>query len=493
MKKSFYFTLSAIMITFALCISLTIATYYYVKTHQATVDHEQNVLEEHINQLLFALETSEKVIYHFGNDIAEQMQKVSISLNGMYEGNPSFAEWDFTHLSEQFNMDIYIIDELNTIRFSNLEHEIGLDFNSCCSTLAQILEQRRLSNQFFHDGLEVEQATGELKKYSYMSTYDHKYLIQLGIYWKNSGFYNEFQFDNVANTLINDRISAIRLLNISGKPLSNSQSSYTLLPENKKALKQALSTNERFAYESKNDDSDITFLYVPHTSSYDDGYTKNKVIEIVYDKSLLNKQLQAHTNTFILQICFILFFTILLALIITQLFSRPIFLAFHDPLTKLGNRAYLHEYVNKFVLKEKPFTIIIFDIDNFKMVNDVYGHSSGDEVVKQTASLIFETSRSHGYAFRFGGDEFVSVITGQNEDLTLQIVKTIVDKFKLEISTLYPKKLTPLSLSIGIAYSNKHDKHLEDVLNAADKALYEAKKAGKNQYRTCNKEREVPL
>lgn len=481
MKKNLYVSLAAIMIAFALCLSLTLSTYYYIKVKRTIIAHEQDITNEKIEQLLFALETSDKVIYHFGNSMALRMENNSLALNTLYEQQPSFSKWDFNELSKQYKMDIYIINEHNVIEYSSVRDDIGLDFNSCCSTLAKILDERRNSGQFYHDGLDVEQSTGELKKYSYMSTSDRKYLIQLGIYWKVSGFYNDFEFDHVADQLVDDRIKSIRLFNSSGLSLSAAHSDYVLAPENKHAFKEAIQTITTVELKTKDDHASLSYFYVPYQSTYDLGVTNKKVIEVTYNNMMLNKQLSTLTKHFFIQILFILIVTIILAILIANKISKPIFLAFHDPLTKLGNRTYLHDYAKKQFLKNKSFALIIVDIDNFKMVNDRYGHTSGDKVLKLAARLNDKYIHANGYAFRYGGDEFVAVINTDNKNEVMKLAELISEEFKLGIAPLFPNEQLNLSLSIGIAFSNHYDKHLDDLLNKADKALYMAKNNGKDQ------------
>src|SRR5690606_18512536 len=122
-------------------------------------------------------QTIEKAYYLFGKEISSQMEASSRYLIGLYQRNPSFDEWNFTALKNMLGFDIYIINEQNVITHSSYPEDIGLDFNVCCPKLSQTITERRNSGEFFADGIDIEQTSGNIKKYSYMATPDKKYTI----------------------------------------------------------------------------------------------------------------------------------------------------------------------------------------------------------------------------------------------------------------------------------------------------------------------------
>jgi len=148
-----------------------------------------------------------------------------------------------------------------------------------------------------------------------------------------------------------------------------------------------------------------------------------------------------------------------------------------DELTQAYNRKFLNKYINTFFNKKICF--IIIDIDNFKQINDKYGHLIGDSVLKELSALIKNNLRKEDYFFRWGGEEFL-IIPNRVDD-----VKT-AEKIALHIKENIQKTafsgIEKLTCSFGVACG--HIKNLEDIntlFDHADKALYEAKKAGKNQ------------
>lgn len=157
-------------------------------------------------------------------------------------------------------------------------------------------------------------------------------------------------------------------------------------------------------------------------------------------------------------------------------------LAFYDQLTGLSNRFSLYkEYLNRVGNPEESFTLMFFDLDGFKRINDLYGHSSGDDMLKQVGErLTGNLLHTGSQLYRIGGDEFVLLspttgrpeVIGQIEKVMEAIQKVFVlDKVKTTIST-----------SIGISFYPANAGTLDDLLQYADTAMYAAKKNGKNTY-----------
>ena len=153
-------------------------------------------------------------------------------------------------------------------------------------------------------------------------------------------------------------------------------------------------------------------------------------------------------------------------------------IAHHDYLTGLATRWYLHEYFQNNE-NEENLTCIYFDLDNFKEVNDTYGHQTGDRVLASTAEIM-QRSCSDGFAARMGGDEFMVVLTGGRTALEVEArVMALMEKLGEYYSNIPTMK--NLSVSAGIAQRlNGEDKSIDTLISESDTALYDAKKAGKN-------------
>ena len=149
-----------------------------------------------------------------------------------------------------------------------------------------------------------------------------------------------------------------------------------------------------------------------------------------------------------------------------------------DPLTNVYNRKIFESEVREFMTSEKDRkgTLIILDLDDFKKVNDQFGHLTGDELLKSLAEILRSTFRSHDLIGRLGGDEFLVFV----KDVT---DKEILDRRMTQLfERLRSANSAPLSCSAGISLIEGKDFDYKEELRKADKALYESKKKGKNQY-----------
>lgn len=151
-----------------------------------------------------------------------------------------------------------------------------------------------------------------------------------------------------------------------------------------------------------------------------------------------------------------------------------------DALTGLYNRMYLNEVLLESSVSLADYgAMLMIDMDNFKFINDTYGHLVGDQVLREIASIIQKTiSPENDLAFRFGGDEFL-VLLRQEEgamETAQEIIRTVNE---LAIGSLVEQGTTA-SVSIGITKSSDHYS-FEQIIGFADRALLRSKKSGKNQ------------
>ncbi|WP_263833109.1 putative bifunctional diguanylate cyclase/phosphodiesterase [Sulfurospirillum oryzae] len=152
--------------------------------------------------------------------------------------------------------------------------------------------------------------------------------------------------------------------------------------------------------------------------------------------------------------------------------KEMLFLALNDPLTKLPNRAYLKQELEKRLLEEQALAFIFLDLDRFKTINDMYGHTLGDKVIQAVAERFKSRLRETDFLARVGGDEFVILTNGHLH------VEALCEKLveSLDIPIAVAKEHFKLSVSMGVACCPQDGKSFESLFKNADTAMYEAKK-----------------
>ena len=165
--------------------------------------------------------------------------------------------------------------------------------------------------------------------------------------------------------------------------------------------------------------------------------------------------------------------------------ARFEFLAFHDSLTELPNRGLLIDRVSQALARAKrhndAVSVVFFDIDNFKDVNDTLGHAAGDAVLKQVARRITGVLREHDTLARLGGDEFAVCLESPN---AVQVSQLFVERAREVLSPTFNLDVglsVEVNASFGIAHSNLDVTDATMLLQRADIAMYESKRDGKNR------------
>ena len=155
-----------------------------------------------------------------------------------------------------------------------------------------------------------------------------------------------------------------------------------------------------------------------------------------------------------------------------------------DALTGMHNRRWLDlqlpRLISRHVRNEKPLSVIMFDVDHFKLFNDKYGHDAGDDVLIHVARTTLFSLRPTDLSARFGGEEFVVMLAGVNLELAWIVAERLRKSIESDfVTTEDGMKLPSVTVSLGIAESRTADT-AESLLKRADIAMYKAKESGRN-------------
>lgn len=221
--------------------------------------------------------------------------------------------------------------------------------------------------------------------------------------------------------------------------------------------------------------------------SYEIEKKEREIDLISREKDVEKKQKKYLTLAFILATGLILLLGIVLRLkiktnkILEEAKKKEEELARMDPLTSLANRRYAYEKImeeiNRYERTGVPFSVVLMDIDQFKQINDKYGHKGGDMVLENIAQVLMNSKRSLDVAIRWGGEEFMLLLPNTKLEGALKVAEKLRDIISgNEID--YKGKIIKITATFGVA---QFAGDLENCLKKADEALYEGKSLGRNR------------
>jgi diguanylate cyclase (GGDEF)-like protein/putative nucleotidyltransferase with HDIG domain len=149
----------------------------------------------------------------------------------------------------------------------------------------------------------------------------------------------------------------------------------------------------------------------------------------------------------------------------------------HDSLTGLLGHRVFHEVLETQIAAGLRFSILLFDIDDFKEVNDLHGHQAGDRTLCLVSEALRRGTRSGDTVFRIGGEEFCALLPGLGE----QDASVVADGLRQRVAAIVSKLPNPVTVSVGVASFPAHGRRRDELLAAADVAMYASKRGGKNR------------
>mgnify|MGYP001048270598 FL=1 len=173
----------------------------------------------------------------------------------------------------------------------------------------------------------------------------------------------------------------------------------------------------------------------------------------------------------------------IIALIIAWLLGRKydetFFLSMKDPLTGLNNRRYVHFIFPKFIKtaqrKKKKLVVFVYDVDEFKQINDHYGHEYGDQILLSVSKVLESDITKHDVIARWGGDEFLGLSLFSD----LHEIKARIDSLQSKLKELAKSFEKKISVSVGYSVYGEDGKRLHDLIEKADQNMYRNKHSRK--------------
>ncbi|MBU3911700.1 MAG: sensor domain-containing diguanylate cyclase [Candidatus Omnitrophica bacterium] len=163
----------------------------------------------------------------------------------------------------------------------------------------------------------------------------------------------------------------------------------------------------------------------------------------------------------------------------SRLYERTVLLSNSDSLTGMWHHGYfqylLSEEIKKTSREKQFFTLLMLDIDNFKDFNDTYGHQSGDAILRRISAILNDASRKIDTIARYGGEEFAIILPYTRKEEALVLAE------RLRRSVEENQEIKNITISIGVASFPEDGQNKETLISKADRALYEAKRTGKNK------------
>jgi diguanylate cyclase (GGDEF)-like protein len=161
-------------------------------------------------------------------------------------------------------------------------------------------------------------------------------------------------------------------------------------------------------------------------------------------------------------------------------------LSVRDPLTNLFNRRYLQESLDREIgrckRRKMPLSMMVFDIDHFKALNDEHGHPAGDAVLIAFSKLLLQSTRDEDIACRLGGEEFILILPEMEQSIAERRAQEMLDAVRNLELMFDGKKISGITVSAGIAAFPAHGINGEQLIARSDSALYLAKNKGRDQY-----------
>jgi len=481
-----------IIIVLLALIMIYIFSTQYINIKEVVEDKyqiQQQLVEKNIMQTVNYINDAYKIVEQ---QLNQEMREHSEVMVDKYQQNQDVMNWNLEELQQQFSgYDIYIVDQDLEIIKTTYQEDLGLDF-SRFGSFATVLRQRMAGSEFEVDRIDLSTQTGEIKKYSYMPSPDNQYLFELSVSIEDQ--YPSFQSLNLFKdaTALTEEYAIVEDISFySVEPLEhqvaklrNSKKPYLNpdVPEFEEELaRQAVLQNDLQSSQGENGNNDLRYRFFPVLVSDQENEQgwNSYVVGITYNDQIMQVEIAEHRRLFVVNI-------ILLAVLFASFIAVVVYLlkkfehqAYHDKLTGLANRKYFTEEFE--ALKQKADSsgsnigLIFIDIDQFKAINDNYGHDVGDRVLESIAAKMKNNLKGEDILARMGGDEFLVALSDLNsKSEIIKVAKRLIKKLNGDL--IIGDRKIKISVSGGVSFYPDESRELEILIKNADAAMYKAKR-----------------
>ncbi|MFW6273621.1 MAG: GGDEF domain-containing protein [Halanaerobium sp.] len=454
---------------------------------------QQQLVEKNILQTVKYINDAYKIAEQ---QLNQEMREHSEVMVEKYQENPDVMDWDLEELQQRFSgYDIYIVDQDLKIIKTTYQEDRGLDFSKFGS-FATVLRERMAGSDFEVDRIDLSTQTGEIKKYSYMPSPDNQYLFELSVSIEDQ--YPSFQSLNLFKdaTALTEEYAIVEDISFySVEPiehqvakLRNSKKPYLNpdVPEFEEELaRQAVLQNDLQSSPGENGDNNLRYRFFPALVSDQENEQgwNSYVVGIVYNNQIMQAEIAEHRRLFIFNVILLAVLFASFIAVVTYLLRKFEHQAYHDKLTGLANRKYFNEEFE--TLKQKAdfsgsnIGLIFIDIDQFKAINDNYGHDTGDKVLESIAAKMKNNLKEEDIVARMGGDEFLVALSDLNsKSEIIKVAKRLIKELN-DILVIGDEKIK-ISVSGGISFYPDDSRELEILIKNADSAMYKAKREDDN-------------
>lgn len=493
--KEKIFLFSSIVIWIFFIILLVFYYQSYKDTTRMISDRSRetrNLVEKNVLDSLKYMNLSYKILGGFLND---EMQNISRKLVSKYKKDPNILSWDLKNIKSKYkNYEIYIIDHNLEVVSTTQKTDLGLDFNKY-PNFARLLKKRMSGDAFVVDRMDISTKTKRLKKYSYMPTPDNKFLIELSVDIQNANptakelnVFEHAQELAVEHEEINNitYYKTSKSANKVGAVVTNETMSIdtAISKAVQDKVKKTLNSGKVQTYGGSEFEDIVSSKYIPYLIYNEKNvldWWNSYIVRIDYNNDIFMNKISKAKNLFIFRISALLAVFLIFNIVMMYFLKKTNLLASLDPVTGLPNRALFSEQFHKYTKRRKyainnNAAILFVDINDFKSINDKFGHDVGDVVLGKVAQTLQNNLRKNDIIVRAGGDEFYvlleDVASVENAELVVQKLYDVFrDKF---ITNDYS---IDLDISIGMCLYPRDGYHLKELIQKADNSMYRSKKA----------------